>query len=1328
MYSISNSDLSIRNQSMDCSRVQMEALETAGKMLEKHMVLDSNYASLYDKMRIRFNKNCPTVSGLSEHDYPQGAAFTNIKQLVPINKVPIPPEIIENFSLIQSHSLMGLFPEINRAWLAVDNQIYIWDYEHRTDISYFDGLNNTIIGVGLVKPKPNIFKSNVKYLLVLSTISEVVILGMMVPEQNTVSISSGPINEGQEEIQLVKRVLYSILTDGVTMSTIKGSSTGRIFLGGTDGNLYEIEYQRDATWFSKACRKVNLTQSSLSYILPTFVNALITREDSIVQIAIDNSRHVLYTRSEVGTITVYNLCEGGQGFRCVVSISEEMIVKQAVKIQKTLENTYFKTIVSISAIEARECLLLGLVVTCESGTRLYFNPGFTLKNQRPTYLNLVHVRLPPGFTGAVPLARPDKVNLVHYSRGNLVMNTAPLGIQESIWLLSSDSYPFQPSFMESQTCLIMDSKPWVLEEVGGAAFSSTSLCTKEEPPLVVRQHYERLAKYVALGPHGVEIYSKLRPVDLLAQLLKDGNGPNSQSVKQYFHAQSEDQACASCLILACNSSTQNLTISEWATRAFFLYGGEPKPAPSSLQDTSPFSPNMISTPQPGSTFMTSQQPQTDAIFSAKHNGLYLYVSRILRPVWTRRVVKEVAMGELDTAVTLAEISIVCSHLHAVSCFIENHSNILPPSNNVNVTVMKDVTVMNDKTLYETKLQEVYLMERRSLEALKMFIGHACQVLGFWRILCEHHFPNIASFLTDEQKSHLLSMTFQQLISTPGNQDVCSVLMNHLLNYYLVDNTPVHSVTLKLREVCPKIFRNEDATCAKANELVMYAKKKISKEDKEQYLRNSVKLYKEVIPRINLKEVCRQYATCQFYDGIVSICIDFARKIDPSDTASRYYYNQSMDSASYVQRLECYNEIINVLEQLYNSGQSGNTAAVNIPRSPGYCELPIAETQIPSKLEAKAHIDHIIAQCLASADTLLHASVYDWMITKGLTYELIESSKPSLEKYLVRCQNMSQFSLDHNGLLWKYHERHGNHAAAADILMKMARTPDNNVQLEERREFLAKALLCMRSQEAGVNGHYMHELDDLLQIAGVQRSILSAITDIANTTDNAELQTSAQHAILSLNNNLYGLTELFTQYAEEFELWECKLQIIEMAGYREDNLIQTTWQKILQVELDTCTADDPNIRVQVVMDKVASLYEKFETGSFVFPGDFLVYQLEYISCSLGASPELIQKYFINMGVSLKHVISIYEELCRRKTDVWGQCGDPCHLVTAIGFLAENFVRKHMEIAPPVRKQLAFKLQDLLTNCLSTLYSKTNVDQIVHWLREIQKEIGDICMQS
>lgn len=39
--------------------------------------------------------------------------------------------------------------------------------------------------------------------------------------------------------------------------------------------------------------------------------------------------------------------------------------------------------------------------------------------------------------------------------------------------------------------------------------------------------------------------------------------------------QREDQACASCLVLACNSRSAQDQITEWATRAYFLYGGQP---------------------------------------------------------------------------------------------------------------------------------------------------------------------------------------------------------------------------------------------------------------------------------------------------------------------------------------------------------------------------------------------------------------------------------------------------------------------------------------------------------------------------------------------------------------------------------------------------------------------------------------------------------------------------------------------------------------------------------------------------------------------------------
>lgn len=78
---------------------------------------------------------------------------------------------------MQCHCLMGVFPEISRVWLAIDSNIYVWAFEHGSDVAYFDGLGETIVSVGLVKPKLGVFQSFVKYLLVLTTTVEIVVLG-----------------------------------------------------------------------------------------------------------------------------------------------------------------------------------------------------------------------------------------------------------------------------------------------------------------------------------------------------------------------------------------------------------------------------------------------------------------------------------------------------------------------------------------------------------------------------------------------------------------------------------------------------------------------------------------------------------------------------------------------------------------------------------------------------------------------------------------------------------------------------------------------------------------------------------------------------------------------------------------------------------------------------------------------------------------------------------------------------------------------------------------------------------------------------------------------
>lgn len=174
---------------------------------------------------------------------------------------------------IKCHCRIGLFPEIGRAWLTIDSDIYIWTYENQRDVAYFDGLSHLILSVGLVKPKPNVFISDVKYLLVLTTPIEVIVLGVTFGD-STKTISSPSrsfASSTYEEMQLMNKPIFVINTENVAIACLEGSADGRIFMGGRDGCLYEISYQAESNWFGKRCKKINHSQGVVSLVVPGFL-------------------------------------------------------------------------------------------------------------------------------------------------------------------------------------------------------------------------------------------------------------------------------------------------------------------------------------------------------------------------------------------------------------------------------------------------------------------------------------------------------------------------------------------------------------------------------------------------------------------------------------------------------------------------------------------------------------------------------------------------------------------------------------------------------------------------------------------------------------------------------------------------------------------------------------------------------------------------------------------------------------------------------------------------------------------------------------------------
>lgn len=72
------------------------------------------------------------------------------------------------------------------------------------------------------------------------------------------------------------------------------------------------------------------------------------------------------------------------------------------------------------------------------------------------------------------------------------------------------------------------------------------------------------------------------------------------------------------------------------------------------------------------------------------------------------------------------------------------------------------------------------------------------------------------------------------------------------------------------------------------------------------------------------------------------------------------------------------------------------------------------------------------------------------------------------------------------------------------------------------EFLAKSLMCMRSDKVGYApylGVFLRELEDKLEVAKVQDTILDAIKNLRGTHPDAE------EAINALNSKLYDITNV-----------------------------------------------------------------------------------------------------------------------------------------------------------------------------------------------------------
>lgn len=452
-------------------------------------------------------------------------------------------------------------------------------------------------------------------------------------------------------------------------------------------------------------------------------------------------------------------------------------------------------------------------------------------------------------------------------------------------------------------------------------------------------------------------------------------------------------------------------------------------------------------------------------------------------------------------------------------------------------------------------------------------------MGLWKILCEHQLHLLIDKLTIEQRQILDSCNFREIILY--RNELCALLIVTIINSYLNDNASVKSISEKLREVCPTLYRNEDAVSHKATEILKLSRNCTNDDERHESMLRALELCCQAAPKLPLSNICQQFTAAQFYEGVIKLCSTFANKLDPNDSATHFYKNHypfdlSQISAkdqegcvAFTTKMKCFEEVKNMLQHVYTNLSNGQGEG--------------GDQNINHQLQ------YILNTALQTQDQLLHVAVYEWMLFNSLYEDILKISNNSLGDFLARSVNQVAINLDLADLLWKYYERNGQHQAAAKILDKLAMTPSESIKLSKRIEYLARAVMCMRSY-AVHHGEFLHELEDKLDIAQVQKQILDTLsTGCPRHIDPLQ----SRDAIKALDMRLLNMSQLYSDFAENFDMWESQLVILNCSHHNEPRLINSVWSHILDKELDDLGS--PTEKALRLLSKVQSLANDYGVG-------------------------------------------------------------------------------------------------------------------------------------
>lgn len=564
-------------------------------------------------------------------------------------------------------------------------------------------------------------------------------------------------------------------------------------------------------------------------ILPTWGGSV----ETIEQIAIDDSRKLVYTLGSKSTIKTFHLNSPTTVAHVITYTFPSLLSHISIlSANSPLLDPRTTTIVDITPIQATESSRIFLVATTNSRVRLYLRAvrsySFTsTSDQIINNMQVIHIRFPPDIqTGPISIRA---VQPCHFSKlfhpGLFFAAHEPISPSDRDVLFTSALDPgriqmlatvsqARMELIESATLVPIEGYVQDICPLTPAPASWNELATQFES--IPRE-------FAVLTNTGVHIIRRRRAVEVLSSLIRGTSGrSNETEVRAFFEKYGRQEGCATALAIACGQAptggTQASPARQWHGRASF--GG--RVADEDVKDIArkcymEFGGRAVC----DEGRLLGREPTIDAVqLSGRWEGGVAYLSRLLRSIWKSAcftMVTNVVQGGVVTKylsnVPRERVVRILNELTALATFFEENKPFIEGLSGAEGLLRQSAGLIQGGS----RAEEVALQaEHRAMVSLVKFLEYAIQGIEFYLILDEDYSTQrqklhdvVSRLPSEELRRDLLKMTFEELFTSSKGREIVKEMVNVMVGLGVSGKTSVEAVTETLRVRCPAFCSGDD---------------------------------------------------------------------------------------------------------------------------------------------------------------------------------------------------------------------------------------------------------------------------------------------------------------------------------------------------------------------------------------------------------------------------------------------------------------------------------------------------------------------------------------